>query len=756
MPLRFDSVPLLFAALCLLLATVVTAIIRRPAVPRATCALMLSGLILFTLAIGGAHWRRARAGEVLVMLDVSPSTRTATYRDRRVLDRRLQQLLGDIPRRLLLFADNPRPDQGEPILPDLTCDHTIFSPPPAAAILLFSDARFELPSVAPRTYVVIDPALEQPADASVESLQIRERELVAKVNVAAKPRELSLQGTTTTQPMRIAPGSLTVARALNATSASAQFSLGDPWPENDGLWINVPPPNQSEKWWWGDSPPTGWRAFDSSEYPASSAAYLSPAVIVLNNLPAATLSAVQQPLQQYVRDLGGSLVILGGDHAFAAGDYGGSVLEALSPLASYPPQPAMQWIILVDGSGSMGEATSEGSRWQMAAAAVKQLLPHLPPEDLATLGSFAERITWWSNGKSVRESLAISLPPNDLSPRGPTNLQQAMLDITRSVSGEMPKRLILVTDADAQIIGSASIASEMKSKNLSLHVLAIGQGSGLSEMKEIATATGGSVASVDTAKAWAAGLLELSRGAMPNRVEKTPLPIRFTPTLNLPSRTVSPWNRVWLKSDATALADAMVGTEKRIPAARWRVGAGEVTAVGFATSTAEALRLAELIARPPRDPRFIVTWDTGRQLRVTVNAIDGKTFLNELGFTLELIDAEQLTAPPSPVIPQTGPGMYQLSLPSPRHPMFASVHLGERRVDQIAVAGRYAPEFDAIGNDHAAMHELATRTGGQVIDVRQTRPIDFHWPRRDVPLASWFAGIGAILIAMGLVRWRLR
>ena len=37
----------------------------------------------------------------------------------------------------------------------------------------------------------------------------------------------------------------------------------------------------------------------------------------------------------------------------------------------------------------------------------------------------------------------------------------------------------------------------------------------------------------------------------------------------------------------------------------------------------------------------------------------------------------------------------------------------ERRVlDRFAVAGRYAPEFDAVGNDHERMRELAARSTG--------------------------------------------
>ena len=67
--------------------------------------------------------------------------------------------------------------------------------------------------------------------------------------------------------------------------------------------------------------------------PMDAAAYLSASVIVLDNVPATALPpAAPQYLQQHVRDLGGGLVILGGDQAFAAGGYVNTPLDAVSPL----------------------------------------------------------------------------------------------------------------------------------------------------------------------------------------------------------------------------------------------------------------------------------------------------------------------------------------------------------------------------------------------------------------------------------------
>jgi hypothetical protein len=737
---------------------------RRAELPRLTRVLIVCGAVLLALAAGGLSWRRSGAGEVLVMVDVSPSTRTATYRDRAALDRRVRELLGSAAlHHTLLFAQDIHPDPGGGArLDDIAADHTVFAPPPTAgAVLLFSDGRFELPAVTPpRTFVVIDPGLDEVNDAAVGRLEIRGIQVAADVTVSGPPRTLTIGGVTT-RPS----GQMTVAAPLDpaATAATAQFSgEQDPWPENDRLTLRIPPKEQAQRWWVGNRPaPAGWRAFTPQSLPGDAAEYLAPSIIVLDNIPASSLTTAPL-LQQYVRDLGGALVILGGDHAFAAGDYTASPLEALSPLASHPPRPAMQWIVLVDGSGSMAQP-AEGAtltRWRAATAGVAQFLPHLPSDDLATLGSFADAITWWTSAtKSVRETIALPLPPADVSPRGPTNLQRALSDVAQSATSQMQRQLIVITDAEAQIANASQITEAMKSARISLHVLAIGPetASGLTALRQIAAATGGSVRVAGDTRSWGPSLLDLGRAALPDLLDRSPLSVQFLSPLSLPPRTISPWNRTWLKATATVLAKARItANEKACPVARWQVGSGSVIAAAFAATPAEAAALADLVAKPPRDPRYRVTWDAGPKLHVTVDAIDGTTYLNDQVLVLELADADSpATTLHRQPVPQTAPGRYELSAPAPRSPAFAAVRLGSRILDRIALAGRYAPEFDAIGNDHDALRELARRSGGEAIDARRTKAIDFHWPRRDLPLTTWLAAAAALMIAAGLWWWRI-
>ena len=44
----------------------------------------------------------------------------------------------------------------------------------------------------------------------------------------------------------------------------------------------------------------------------------------------------------------------------------------------------------------------------------------------------------------------MSLPPADAGPHGPTNLEETLLDIAQNSEGDLPKQLLLLTDADAE------------------------------------------------------------------------------------------------------------------------------------------------------------------------------------------------------------------------------------------------------------------------------------------------------------------
>ena len=229
-------------------------------------------------------------------------------------------------------------------------------------------------------------------------------------------------------------------------------------------------------------------------------------------------------------------------------------------------------------------------------------------------------------------------------------------------------------------------------------------------------------------------------------MERTEIQARFDPSLNLPTRAVGLWNRTWKKSEADKIASA----GENVPlGARWRVGLGMVGSFAFAPSVDEATSIAKRLSQPPRDPRFKVSWDLGAKIKVSVDAADEKGYLNGLKFFLKLGERD--------VIPlnQAGPGLYSVEIPAVRSPMLATVQLDGHVIDRQVVAGRYAPEFEAIGDDDAALAELAARTGGKVIGPNQHTPIDFAWAAQMRRLDSYLAAAGAALLAVGIILSRM-
>lgn len=156
-------------AMVIVIAAVV--LIRKVVISALARTLLAFGAMLLAVAAGQPVWERPGSGVILVMVDLSPSTRGATFRDRTALELRIHQLLGDQPCQMLAFADHNQPLPDAPTLPDLPAEQTVFTPPSADAILLLSDGQFELPAYAPPTYPVIDPALDDPPDAAVTELK---------------------------------------------------------------------------------------------------------------------------------------------------------------------------------------------------------------------------------------------------------------------------------------------------------------------------------------------------------------------------------------------------------------------------------------------------------------------------------------------------------------------------------------------------------------------------------------------------------
>jgi hypothetical protein len=264
-------------------------------------------LILLAAAAAGPLWNHPRPGTIAVMVDLSPSTRGADFRKPDFVRQRLAELIGNASSQLIGFAAANRPLDPAGPFEEIAVDQTVFSPADADAIILFSDARFDLPAKSPRIYIAVDSGLEDVSDASVQRLERFGSALSATIANTGAPRQATLPGSS----MPIGDGTFLVTCPIPSTGAIAKVELnpGDLWPENDSLSLRISPPWMSEKWWVGGNPPPNWRFFSPAQLPDLPEEYLAPAMIVIDNQSADRFSpAGLDRLTQYVRDLGGSVL----------------------------------------------------------------------------------------------------------------------------------------------------------------------------------------------------------------------------------------------------------------------------------------------------------------------------------------------------------------------------------------------------------------------------------------------------------------
>src|SRR3954470_21483987 len=133
--MTFTSPISLFIAVLIAIALFVVGWMRRPALPRKSLLLAMCGIIFLALATGGISCRRGREPKIAVMVDCSPSTRDASFRDAKWVRSRVGELLGNRAFELYTFADASQRMRETDALAEMGADHTAFSPPPVDQVL---------------------------------------------------------------------------------------------------------------------------------------------------------------------------------------------------------------------------------------------------------------------------------------------------------------------------------------------------------------------------------------------------------------------------------------------------------------------------------------------------------------------------------------------------------------------------------------------------------------------------------------------
>ena len=206
--------------------------------------------------------------------------------------------------------------------------------------------------------------------------------------------------------------------------------------------------------------------------------------VILANVPATELSNAQMELlDQYVKDIGGGLVVVGGPETYAPGGYFQTPLERTLPvemqIKDQQRLPQLTIAYLIDRSGSMGQVGRSGvPNLELGKRAVTLSLDLLQPTDRAAIGTFDTGGAWVAPFQNVNDKELLIALTNTIRSGGGTDILAGLRLVERDIVEEPSeiKHLILLTDGGANPQGLVELAESLfVDHGVTLSAIAIGQ-----------------------------------------------------------------------------------------------------------------------------------------------------------------------------------------------------------------------------------------------------------------------------------------
>jgi len=489
-------------------------------------------------------------------------------------------------------------------------------------------------------------------------------------------------------------------------------------------------------------PPTGL----PSELPLL-AEYAS---VVLVDVPAKQLTPRQQAaVEQYVRDLGGGLLVVGGPQSFGVGGYFRTPLEDVLPvdmqLKDQKRRPRLTIVFIIDHSGSMSETSGGVQKIELAKEAAIRAVELLSPTDKVGVIQFDDSASWVVPITPLDDPDTVINRIASIRADGGTDIMAGV----RLMASELPdddaqlKHTILLTDGIASPTGIPELVQQLYEENgITLSSVAMGRDADQQLLEQLAQAGGGryhfaadpasipEIFTEETTLATRAYIIEET--FFPERVGISPIleGISAVPQL-LGYVGTSP------KEAAQTILVSQLADGSRDPIlASWQYGLGKSVAWtsdatgrwaeqwvkwdGFATFFAQAVRYT-INESVQSDITADVTLD-GETATLAVDAYDNDSqFINNLALQANVIapDGSSLLVE----MVQIAPGRYEADF-TPTEPGAYLIRIAGPNGEAASVGETsgwvltYSPEYKTLTADPNALGRAAQlTTGGCVVPV---------------------------------------
>ncbi len=217
--------------------------------------------------------------------------------------------------------------------------------------------------------------------------------------------------------------------------------------------------------------------------PRTLAGFAGYDAVIVNDVSAAALSpARMEALATFVRDLGGGLVVIGGEEAYAPGGYYDTPLEAALPvtmrLEDQQRIPQVSIAYVIDRSGSMMQTAPSGfTNLELAQTAIIRSIDFLQPTDRAGIVSFDTAGYWIAEIQPIADRTALQRLVSTLLPGGGTDIM-AGYSLAAAGMVEDPsarRHIIILTDGISNETGLVALATRLNAEeNITTSIIAIG------------------------------------------------------------------------------------------------------------------------------------------------------------------------------------------------------------------------------------------------------------------------------------------
>lgn len=509
-------------------------------------------------------------------------------------------------------------------------------------------------------------------------------------------------------------------------------------------------------------------------------------LVVLSDVRASDLTTTQiDAMASYTRDLGGGLLLMGGDRSMGPGGYARTPIEDVSPvnfdLKEEKRRASLAEVIAIDYSGSMGMMVGGQTKLALANEAAARSATLLGPGDRLGVEHVDTIAAWTIPLGPVNDAAAISAKIRAVAVGGggiytDLALREAYAALEKETVNL--KHVLLFADgADAeQIAGCRVLVTNAAAKGITTSVISLGRGSDSPELEVLSKLGGGRFYLIEDAtklpSVFSQETILASKSSIKEQDFKISLGDPSAATRGI-DFSAAPVLHGYVVTQPKPRAQVALGGPDNDPIlTTWAVGIGRSAA--FTSDFKDRWGLAWLkwpggvkmmgqvgrdTARKSDDPRVRLESDaSGGELHVRADVVgdDGRaqTFRR---LTVHVAGPDgfgrdvQLEA--------VGAGRYAANVPLSRPGTYVATAKDEMSGEAVGTTGSVlsaGEELRPTGTDRVLLSRIASMTGGKVRDTL-AGIYDDRAARRFAytPLGAPLVLVAAIAMLMGVGARRL-